>query len=318
MRSLEERLSELLRDSAPMLQGVDFEALALAARRRRRRALSVTGVAFVGVVLAAAVVGNVLLVGGRGGGAADPPPAKGRTLSYQGITFTLPAHWVVGLPQCGPVADRTVVVGTWQGHCPFYPHHTPTPTGVRLTPLYGPQFALLWQGRRTSWHGQPAWIRELTEGRVTTVALMLPWANAVVTAQSEDAATARSLVDLAEAKPTDGLEVPGEATSVFVQSLAGRDGDGQQRNRSVTAPGDVRELLADLRELTPVTSPARACDGQWWPRTALLTVHSGAGERTFAARFDACGLVVSGTGTAARTSAALLGDVRRLLPNSGL
>src|SRR5947209_16619220 len=121
-------------------------------------------------------------------------------------------------------------------------------TAVTLTSLYGRQFALTWPGHRTIWQGQPAWLATDTTGSVTSATLSLPWANAFVTAQSGDASTARKLPNRVSVRDDAGLAVPADATSVFVQSLAGHDGDGQQRNTTVTRSTDIQRLLADLRE----------------------------------------------------------------------
>jgi hypothetical protein len=105
---------------------------------------------------------------------------------------------------------------------------------------------------------------------------------------------------------------------VFIQSLAGTDGDHQQRNARITDPADVRRILSDLRHLSRVTSPKLACNASWWPHTAVLTVHTKSESRTYAARFDSCDLVIAGTGSAGRVSDHLYADVRRLVPNSNL
>jgi len=317
---VEDRLSELLHQAAaPSAPGVSFEEVTRRARRRRvvRATASASAAAAVVAAVAAVVVALPDASGQRL--ATGPSPtastAAPQSVSFQGITFTLPRGWSVAKPSCGPLED-TVVVGTWSGLCTLIP---PRPaTAVRLTSVYGRAGAQSWPGRRTVWQGQPAWVAEQTSEGVTTATLTLPWLNAAVAAQSADPAKARALLDRVSARSSAGLHVPRQASSVFIQSLAGRDGDGQQRNATVTAPADVQRLLADLRALPPVTSPTRACDGSWWPSTALLTVHSPQGARTYAANFDSCGLVTAGTGSAAAVSQQLLSDVKRLVPNSGL
>jgi hypothetical protein len=167
-------------------------------------------------------------------------------------------------------------------------------------------------------HGQPAWTSERKDGATTIVTLALPWANALVTAQSPGARTAHALLQRVSVRVTASLDVASSATSVFIQSLAGHDGDGLQRNVRITAQSDVRRLLTELRSLPVVTASSEACGGSWPTDTALVTVQTANGTHTYAARFDACGLVVGGTGVAARSSATLLADIRRLVPNSGL
>lgn len=323
MTSLEDRLSALLHDAAPHPAGVSYDAVVRRGRRRRRAVVAGSTTA-VTAALAGLVVG---VAGVRGGGpervATAPSPTAGaapRSVAFEGISFALPDGWEVTQQPCGYPADRTVVVkrDDLAARCPAAPVPAAPATAVTLSSLYGRPFARSWTGQRTTWQGQPAWLAEQTTGRTTTLVLTLPWVNAEVSAQSADAATARDLLDRVTVQKGDGLEVPADATSVFVQSLAGHDGDGQQRSATVTDATDVRRLLADLRSLTPVTAPAQACDGAWTPRTALLTVHGDGPDRTYAARFDACGQVVAGTGSAARTSEQLLGDVRRLVGNAGL
>lgn len=318
---IEDRLRTLLHESAPDTAGVSFDAVARLARRRRR-VMTAAGATAVAALVAGVATGLATMPRGvHDQVTSGPPPtstAVPPSVAFEGITFALPDGWTVAQPHCGPPDNHTVVIGTSTAACPGGPAGASPTTGVGLSPLYGRQFALSSPGHRTTFLGQPAWLAEQATGHVTTVTLSLPWANAVVTAQSGDAATARHLLDKVSAPADDRLEVPADATSVFIQSLAGHDGDGQQRNATVTGAPDVQRLLTDLRALRSVTPPGRACDGSWWPSTALLTVHSSGRDRTYAARFDGCGLVVAGTGAAAHTSAQLLSDIRRLLPNSGL
>jgi hypothetical protein len=140
-----------------------------------------------------------------------------------------------------------------------------------------------------------------------------------VAAESPDPARARVLLRQVSVRPGSGLEVPPAASSVLIQSLAGRDSDGQQRAATITNAADVRRVLADLRALRPVQAAQAACDGSWWPKTALLTVRADDGPaRTYAAQFGSCGQAIAGTGTAATAGRQLLADVKRLVPSSGL
>jgi hypothetical protein len=246
-----------------------------------------------------------------------PSATAQRPVDFNGVTMTVPAGWTVVQPHCGPPASDTVVIGRWTGSCPASPDHQVT-TGVSLTSLYGRQYALNWPGRRLTWHGQPAWLARDSQHGTTTFTLTLPWLNAVVAAQSGNPGQARSLLDLVAARPQPGLAVPAHASSVFIQSLAGRDGDHQQRDAKITNPKDIRRLLSDLRHLPLVASPARACNGSWWPSTAMLSVHTASHTRTYATRFDNCGLVIAGTGSAGETSQRLESDIKRLVPTSGL
>lgn len=327
MRPVEQRLSDLLHQAAPNPAGVSFADVQRRVRRRRERLLAAATSA-AAVLLAGAVLTASALRHGDGREAVTgPSPTPGtvpphRTVAFQGIDFVLPNGWSLVPLRCGPPSDQTVVVDdhTAGAMCPYVSPPTPWPTSVTLSTVYGPQYALGWPGRRSQWQGQPAWLAEESAPAVTTVTLTLPWLNAVVTARSQDAAEARALLDQVSVHPVAGWEPPEQASSVFIQSLAGRDGDGQgRRNATITAATDVQGLLADLRSLSPVNSPEAACDGSWWPRTALLTVRATNGStRTYAARFDRCGQVVAGTGGAAVASAQLLADIRRLVPNSGL
>jgi hypothetical protein len=227
----------------------------------------------------------------------------------------LPEGWKEATVSCVP-KDRTVVTGNAAIHCPAMFQRPPPVSVVSIGPLYGRQFALTWPGSPGEWSGQPAWRSESTTDRVTTATLALPWENALVTARSPDAALARSLLQQVKASAAGGLEVPSQASSVFVQSLAGRESDGLARNATVTNPSDVRRLLADLSGLKHLTG-SKACDGEWWPKTILLTVSAPQSSRTYAARYGQCGQVIAGTGSAASASPQLLADIRRLVPASG-
>jgi hypothetical protein len=322
MTPVEERLSELMHQAAPAARPVNFETVARRVQRRRFASFSV-----VAAVLSAAIVAISLGVAGSprtdvqrvtaSPTASASVAERPRSVAFQGVNFALPKGWSAAPPACYP-RDHTVVVGTWNYDCPARLGRLQPVTSVNVTAVYGPQFALSWYGTQTVWHGQPAWQHELTKQGLTTVTLTLPWLNAAITAQSPSAALARSLIGRVSIRRRDGLDVPAGASTIVIQSLAGRDGDGQSRDAIVRLRSDVARLLADLRSLPVVDASERACDGSWWPSTALLTVSSAAGDRTYAARFDECGLIVGGTGSAASVSTQLLADVRRLVPNSGL
>jgi hypothetical protein len=328
MTSVEDRLTELLhRAAAVQLDGVSVDEVARRARRRRRAAAAASATVISALAVGAVIAGAVF-TGQRGTQPAathNPKPlteSGHQTVVFHGIIFTPPNRWTTARPGCGWPANDTVVIDDHTGpvlYCPFPHVPTPLPTSVTLSTLYGPRYAMSWPGQRTEWHGQPAWLAVQTRQGATTVTLSLPWLNAAVAAESPDPTRARALLDLVSVRPGSGLEVPQDASSVFIQSLAGRDGNGQQRDATVTAAPDVQQLLADLRSLKPVESPRSACDGSWWPSTALLTVHDTDGSiRTYAARFGTCSQVIAGTGAAAIASNQLLTDVKRLVPNSGL
>jgi hypothetical protein len=240
-----------------------------------------------------------------------------RSIAFQGVTMTLPTGWTVARPECGQPATHTVVIGTWTGSCPAQ-LPTQATTSVRLTSDYGRQFALGWTGHRVTWHGQSAWLTQTTQHGLTSVTLTLPWLNTIIDTQSGDAADARSLLRQFAPRLKQGLAVPTQASSVSIQSLAGVDGDHQHRDATITKPIEILRLLSDLKALSPIKSVSRACNGSWWPSTALLTVRAAGHSRTYAARFDSCGLVIGGTGSADRTSQRLHNDVERLVPNSNL
>lgn len=345
--TVEDKLRELLHEAAPFNDGVAFAEVADGVRRRRRRAATfssaATALAVVAVVLA------VTLVPGRsapGVGATTPPPTPtplnstlllrpqpGKAPSavrFNGIVYRFPdSSWHLAEPTCGTPANHTVTIGVWQGSCPGRAQPVRSPIAVRLTPLYGPQFALNWPGKRTVWNnwgpdlvahwpGEPAWLGTQHADGTSTATLALPWLNAYVEAQAPTMQQARALLNRVEIAGSRWL-IPADASSIFVQSLAGHDGDHQQRNATVQRPRDIKALLDDLRALTTTVDPTRACDGQWWPTTALLTVRTSSGsQQTFAARFGTCRTVTAGTGAAAATSQQLLDDIKRLVPNSGL
>jgi hypothetical protein len=240
-------------------------------------------------------------------------------VAFEGVLFTLPAGWATARPGCGRPANDTVVISYRTGpvlFCPVPFRPASLPTSVTLTTIFGPRYANGWPGRRIRWHGQPAWLAVQAKQGVTTITLTLPWLDAAVAAESPHPARARALLRQVSARTGSGLEVPPDASSVFIQSLAGQDGDGQRWNATITGASDVRRVLADLRSLRPTEPPRTACDGSWCPDTALLTVHASHGSaRTYAARFGGCGQVIAGTGRAATVSDHLLADIKRLVPH---
>jgi hypothetical protein len=329
MRRAEEQLSELLHQAtAQVTGGVHFEDVARRARRHRRFAAGAAAVAVAALTAGAVTAGTALTGHGQDRPAAArnhhaTSVSRHRRLAFEGAVFTLPRGWTTTTwPGCGWPASNTVVINYQTGpalYCPAPHQPTSLPTSVTLTTIYGPQYADSWTGQRTTWHGQPAWLAVQTQQGVTTIRLTLPWLNTAVTAESPYRARARALLRQLSARPGSGLEVPGDASSVFIQSLAGRDGDSQQRNATITGASDVRRVLADLRSLRPAKSNQAACDGSWWPDTALLTVQPSDGPaRTYAAQFGSCSQVIAGTGAAATVSGHLLADIKRLVHNSGL
>lgn len=278
------------------------------------RCAAIACLALIGTSCTGSSTGGSAAPGHATGGRTSPPPsAAAKQVGFQGVSFTLPSGWRQVRPGCG-IEDKTVSTGVWTGSCPV--NAGSRATAVSMTAVFGRQFALSWPGHRITWHGQPAWLARHRDAGMSGVRLTLPLLNASVLAQSPEPARARRLLDNLHVQGSGNFAVPADADGVFIQSLAGHDGDGLQRNRAVTDPADVRMLLSDLRALHPVTE--RACTGSWWPSTALLTFHGSAGRRTYAARFDSCGQVFSGTGASATSSTRLLADVRRLVANSGL
>src|SRR5258707_4501890 len=326
MTRTEEQLSELLHQAADGLAGgVSFEAVARRARTRRLLAAAASAIAVAALTAGAVVAGAALTGRGQGPAAAGnqrPAPSQHEPVGFVGVQFTLPAGWTTARPGCGWPANDTVVIDYQTGpvlYCPAPFRPASLPTSVTLTTIYGPQYANGWTGQRITWHRQPAWLAEQTKQGVTTVPLPLPWLNVAATAESPRPARARALLSQLSVRTRPGLAVPQDASSVFIQSLAGRDRDHQGRNATITGASDVRRVLVDLRSLRPAESPHAACDGSWWPDTALLTVHASDGPaRTYAAQFGRCGQVIAGTGTAATVSGHLLADIKRLVPNSGL
>jgi hypothetical protein len=318
----DERMRDLLHQAAPETGAVRFEDVARLVRRRQRRT-RVASVAAVAIVVGGVAYAGAALRGGdeqpQGVTSAPTPTAlAGRSVTFHGIVFSLPAGWRVAKPQC-EVQNDAVVEGVWTGFCPARVRTLPVPTGVTLTAVYGPRFALSWPGRRTSWHGQPAWLGEHINDGAATATLTVPWLNAEASTQAPTPAQARALLNQVSVRAATGLVLPQHAASVFIQSLAGHDGDGQNRNATIRSTTDVQRLLSDLRALTPDVAPANACNGSWFPNTALITVRGTDGSsHTYAARFGGCNQITAGTGGAARTSPRLIADIRRLVPNSNL
>ena len=288
MTRTEEQVSELLHQAAGnLVDEVSFEAVARRVRRHRWFAAGASAIAVAALTAGAVIAGTALTGHGQDPAARNYQSARSQQrVVFEGVLFTLPARWRTARPACGWPANNTVVINYQTGpvlFCPAPFRPASLPTSVALTTIYGPQYANGWTGQRTKWHGQPAWLAPQTKQGVTTVTLTLPWLNAAVAAESPHPARARALLRQLSVRAGSGLEVPQDASSVFIQSLAGRDGDGQRRSATITAPPDVRRVLADLRSLRPAESPQAACDGSWWPDTALLTVRGSDGSaRTYA------------------------------------
>jgi hypothetical protein len=324
---VEDRLRELLHEAAPAaVEGVRFDAVDTAARRRGRiaRVGALSGV--VAVIAGGALAGALLANHGptdrtaaTGPSPTTPstrPAPQGRMVSFQGVTIVLPPGWRYAHVACG-APDRTVVVNDPTAMCP-YPVTGRHSRAIVLTSLYGRDFARGWSGTRTRWQGQPAWLAERRSDGESYATLTLPWLNAAVAAQAPSAVAARRLLDQVGTVDLGRLAVPALAKSVRVTSL-GAGGGQRSPVTEVTAPEDVRQLLADLRALPLVRDPGSACDAQWGARTVLLTVPADSGgDRAYAARLDGCGLVVGGTGVAGRVSAALRADLARILPGAAL
>jgi hypothetical protein len=326
MATVEDRLVELLhRAAAGQVDGVSFDDVAR--RARGRRSVAAASAVTAAALVAGAVIGGIALTGHGQDRLALPRNRQQPTGSlhhrvvFQGIVFKLPNRWTTVRLGCGWPANHTVVINNHTSRflgCSYIPPPTPRPTSVTLSTIYGPRYALGWAGQRIKWQGQPAWLAVQARQGVTTDTLTLPWLNATVAAESPDPVRARALLSHVLVRPGSGLDVPRGASSVFIQSLAGRDGNGPQRDATITTASDVHRLLADLRSLDPINSPRRACDGSWWPDTVLLTMNGSNGRpRTYAAQFGSCGEVIAGTGAAAAASNRLLADVRLLVPNSG-
>jgi len=323
---IDERLSALLHSAAPEPPASVAPATVMDRGRRRRAKRRISAFAAATTVLLGLGLGLGLSLSGGGNGAqritpAQPPPARPQQIAFQGVTFALPSSWHFTRPVCGLPQNHTLAIGTWTSLCSYVPPPKVPPVAVRLVGLYGPRSAG-GTGNNAApidWHGQPAWITTGTDQNSRTATLDLPWLNVMVVAYAPDAATARALLDRVEVHPQRDLALPPDATSVFVQSFAGHDGDGQNRSITLTRRADVHTLLADLRVLPLITDPAKACATPFSPDTVALTVHGTDGtERTYLARFGDCDQLTGGTGVAAATTATLRADIRRLLPNSGL
>lgn len=239
-------------------------------------------------------------------------------ISFQGVLFSTPSDWHEAKPGCGEPADKTVVLGVHGGSCPVPMGDAPPASWVHLTAIYGQQFALGWEGSRTEWKGQTAWLNAESPTNGVTLRLSVPRLNVFIAVTAPTRGEADALLDRARPNLGKDLGVSAAADSVLIQSFAGTDGDGQVRSATVTTPSEVQRLLDDLRRLKLADAGTPACDGAWWPNTATLSVRQKDGtERTFAARFDECGQVVSGTGVAGVMSRELRDDVLRLVPNAG-
>src|SRR5258707_4681955 len=258
MTRTEEQLSEMLNQPADgWAGGVSFEAVARGPRTRRLPAPAAPAIAAAALTGGAAVAGAALTGRGQGPAAAGnhrPARSQHERVGFEGVLFTLPAGWTTARPGCGWPANDTVVIDYQTGpvlYCPAPFRPASLPTSVTLTSIYGPQYANGWTGQRITWHRQPAWLSEQTKQGVTTVTLTLPWLNVAATAESPRPAQAPALLSQLSVRTRPGLAVPQDASSGFIQSLAGQDGDQQQRNATITGAPAGRPLLTDPRSLRP-------------------------------------------------------------------
>lgn len=321
MNPTEQRLHDLLQEAVPEVSSVPLSAVAV--RVRRRRALSMTCSALAVVAVAAAA----LLLNPAGHGRVVPagqPSHRAvradQQVAFSGVSFALPDGWTVGFRRCGAPPEHGLVLEGDRGFsCPAAPPPGVVTTSVGLATLHGPRRALGWVGRPIRWKGQPAWIRAQRVEGGTVWTLTLPLLNTAVTAQAPDSNVARALLDRITWTLGSNLKVPASASTIQVQSLAGRDGDGVTRSTTLTAAGDVRQLLSDLSALRVLPIGSAACGPDYTPQMAVLTVRRTDGtEHSFLARFAQCHQVITDTGRAAATDERLLSDIRRLLPTSGL
>lgn len=326
MTRTEDRLRELLHDHTPEpARDVRFDAVA--ARVRRRRALRAGSAATAAVLVLAGTA--VLTFAHRhvpvAGPAvtATPTPSTSRIdgsgsrdVEFQGISVRVPAGWrVAGLPVCGFAPDRTVAVESGTrlvAACPMMLPPKVAPRTLSLNTLYGWQHTLGWDGTRTTWRGQPAFLSTSSNRGIAQAQLTLPWLNASVTATAATTAQARQLLDAVSVRVAGGMEVPARADAVEVQWFPlVNTKDGTYRSH-VTRPQDVAALLADLRSGDSVTGADAPCPANVDADSAVLTVRDGENFRTFAATFGGCGQVVGGTGRASTVGPSLRADVVRL------
>jgi hypothetical protein len=324
MTQAEERLRDLLRDAVPEpVKDVRYEDVeALARRRRRARVASATVLALVVAGSAAWALGSardhraeVAITPTPTPTATAAPPAG--TIAFNGIWLRVPKGWTVGsVPLCGFSPDRTVAVSTGAQlavPCPMQPPPKVAPRTLLVDDLYGWDRALGWDGTRTTWHGQPAWISTQLYETVTEVQLTLPWLNAAVTATAPDRAAALRLLDSVVPHPDAAdLGVPDRADAVEVTSFPAVNASGTLFRTHVTRAADVAVLLADLRSGAPVVGGAAACAPNTSYDSAVLTVRSAESFRTFDAVFGGCQQVAGGTGHAAHVGPQLRQDVVRL------
>src|SRR2546423_15542126 len=159
MTPVEDRMRALLHEAAPDASGVSFDAVERRVRGRRHVLAAGVATAVAAVVAGVAIAVAAMPSNSSDGVATGPTPtsAPPRSVTFQGISFVLPDGWTVAQPGCRSPDGHTVVLGTWTGSCPLAPRNIAA-TAVRLTSIYGRQFALNWPGHRATWQGQPAWL----------------------------------------------------------------------------------------------------------------------------------------------------------------
>lgn len=329
MTRAEEQLGDLLREIAPEpIRDVTYEAVAHRGREHRRRVrAAVAG----SVALVVVVTGGAFALGhGRGTTAPNvanhpsPTPSGGTELPtdphsvvLNGIAVRIPTGWKQAFPGiCGFPADRTVVSND-NNHavasCPMQPPPTHAPSSITLSDLYGWAYALGWDGTRTTYHGQPAWVATSVDQGVHEATMVLPWLNGGVTTTAPTEAAALALLQTVEVGTQPDLGVPADADSIWLQVFSATQLKVSEVN--VTSRVGVTTLLDDISGGVSVKA-SKACAGDAVGDSATLTVRSGTRFRTFVALFGTCGQVLSGSGHAVTVDSQLRQDIYLLLPKS--
>ena len=221
------------------------------------------------------------------------------SVHVNGVTMTLPTGWSQARPWIcdGPAAHTVTLYPQPQPHpsCPMTATRELGPAGpsVDLAAVFGPWGTIGWSGTLTSWHGQPAWIRQVSLNGSTR-------ATGVTNA---DDVTTKDLLAQMIVVSQPSLGVPDAATAMTVT-----DAHLRQAPTVVTSPDGIRLILDALRSLPAVPS-AQACSIPGGlglnPGARVITFTTTAGKVSLLLVRAPCSQVISGTGAAGAVGQAL-------------
>lgn len=194
--------------------------------------------------------------------ASAPSPSGSATsevATLNGLSLPLPDGWSQisgdGV-SCRRPADKTVLVYS----TPPQPVPCPAPITpaapsafIEMMPIFGTWGSQGWNGKVTTWKGQPALVRTATDqDGLNSTLMVLPLLNAEVIIDGVTPAQSQQLLASMTPKVGSELGLPGSATRVMVTHAS------PSQSKTVTDPAEITQILTALGTVTPSAGPA-AC-----------------------------------------------------------